>query len=234
MSKSVVIDCFPESAARYGSDYAIVVVDVLRATTTAVTAAAGGRRCFTVPTIEAAAPIAARLENPLLAGEVAGVKPRGFEINNSPAELAARTDVERAMILLSTSGTKLIDQAKHAAAVYAACLRNHTAQVEELVGNHDNVAVIGAGTREEFRIEDQIGCAWIARGLIERGYEAEDENTAQLVERWKNASVGEILGDKSAAYLRASSQHHDLDFVLEHVDDLNAAFRVEHGEILAA
>jgi hypothetical protein len=46
--------------------------------------------------------------------------------------------------------------------------------------------------------------------------------------------VTEIVADKSAAYLRASAQHHDLDFVLEHVDDLNAAFRVEHGEILAA
>jgi 2-phosphosulfolactate phosphatase len=234
VAKTVVIDCFPESAAGYGPEYAVVAVDVLRATTTAVTAVERGRRCFTVPSLEAAVPLAARLHNPLLAGELAGVKPHGFDINNSPAELAARTDVERAMILLSTSGTRLIDQAKRAAAVYAACLRNHTAQVEQLVANHDRVAVIGAGTRKEFRIEDQIGCAWIARGLIERGYEPEDDTTAELVQRWKNASVGEILRDKSAAYLRASEQHHDLDFVLEHVDDVNAVFRVDSGEIVEA
>ena len=37
MTETVVIDCFPSSVARYVDDHAIVAVDVIRATTMAVT-----------------------------------------------------------------------------------------------------------------------------------------------------------------------------------------------------
>jgi len=40
MESTVVIDCFPESAAFYRSGYAIVAVDAIRSTTMAVTACA--------------------------------------------------------------------------------------------------------------------------------------------------------------------------------------------------
>ena len=43
---SVIIDCFPGSVSRYSDDHRIVVVDVIRATTLAVTATATGRRCI--------------------------------------------------------------------------------------------------------------------------------------------------------------------------------------------
>src|SRR5438034_11600279 len=107
MRKTVVIDCFPESLVSYRKGYAIVAVDVIRATTTAVTAVASGRRCFPVPSLETAVPLAARLDNPLLVGELGGNAPYGFHLTNSPAQIAPRADVERAMILLSTSGTPL-------------------------------------------------------------------------------------------------------------------------------
>src|SRR6266571_6251446 len=108
MRKTVVIDCFPESLVSYRKGYAIVVVDVIRATTTAVTAVALGRRCFPVPSLDAAVPLAAKLTNPLLVGELGGSMPYGFDLNNSPAALESRTDIHRPMILLSTSGTKVM------------------------------------------------------------------------------------------------------------------------------
>src|SRR6266567_7110445 len=108
MRKTLVIDCFPESVACYRDGYAIVAVDVIRATTTAVTSVSLGRKCFPAPTLEAAVPLAARLSNPLLVGELGGSMPYGFDMNNSPADLAVRTDVHRPMLLLSTSGTKVI------------------------------------------------------------------------------------------------------------------------------
>src|SRR5439155_16577214 len=125
MRKTVVIDCFPESLVSYRKGYAIVAVDVIRATTTAVTAVALGRRCFPVPSLEAAVPLAARLTNPLLVGEHGGCMPYCFDMNNSPADLELRKDVDRPMILLSTSGTKLICGAEESQAMYVACLRNY-------------------------------------------------------------------------------------------------------------
>src|SRR5215467_8428007 len=121
MRKTVVIDCFPESMQSYRDGYAIVAVDVIRATTTAVTAVAHGRKCYPVPSLEAAVPLAAKLTNPLLVGELGGSMPYGFDLNNSPAELAIRTDIHRPMLLLSTSGTRLICGAVESQAMYVAC-----------------------------------------------------------------------------------------------------------------
>jgi phosphosulfolactate phosphohydrolase-like enzyme len=62
MKGTVVIDCLPESAERYRDRYAIVVVDVIRATTVATTAVSMGRRVFPAKTTEKLA-IAATLRS---------------------------------------------------------------------------------------------------------------------------------------------------------------------------
>src|SRR5215468_8751309 len=162
MKKSVVIDYLPESVCRYRSEWAIVAVDVIRATTTAITAAATGRRCFPAPTIEAAMELAQCLNNPLLAGESAGEMPAAFEMDNSPAQLIGRTDTHRPLVLVSSSGTKVIHEAAGSEATYLACFRSHSALTGFLVRRHARVALIGAGSKGEFREEDQICCAWIA------------------------------------------------------------------------
>ncbi len=231
-NRTVVIDCFAVRAAVHADAHAIVAVDVLRATTTAVTGVSMGRRCFPVPSIEVAVPLAARLNDPLLVGELGGNTPYGFGLTNSPAELARRRDVERDMILLSTSGTRLICEAPTTSAVYVACLRNVRAQVAHLAERYQRVAVIGAGTRGEFREEDQLCCAWIAEGLIDAGYQAVDEHTQQLVHRWSGSSADEINCSRSVEYLRDTGQLHDLEFVLSHVDDLHQVFRLEAGQIV--
>src|SRR2546425_12887259 len=95
MPPTVVIDCFPESAKKYRFGYAVVAVDVIRATTTAVTAVSLGWRCFPTPSLEAVGPLAARLDNPLLAGEMGGNMPHGFDMTNSPAGMALRAGFPR-------------------------------------------------------------------------------------------------------------------------------------------
>jgi 2-phosphosulfolactate phosphatase len=228
MPGKVVIDCFPESLVRYDERWAVVAVDVIRATTTAVTAASGGRRCYPVGTLEAALELASQLDDPLLVGELGGNMPFGFHITNSPAEIARRDDVEHPMILLSTAGTRLLAPARPFAAVYAACLRNLAAQTEHLIGRHQQVAVIGAGARRQFRLEDQLACAWIAGGLVEADYEPVG-GTGEIIDRWRGASVDVITGGASADYLRASGQLEDLEFILAHVDDVDASFEVVNG-----
>jgi len=231
MGPTVTIDCFPESAARH-RDAALVAVDVIRATTTAVTAAAAGWRCFPTASLEAAVPLAARLPYPLLAGELGGNMPYGFDMTNSPAELALRTDIQRPMILISTSGTQLMCEGASHPAGYVACLRNYRAQAEYLVGRHHAVAVIGAGSRNEFREEDQLCCAWIAEALIRAGYAPGDRETETIVSRWSGAQPHAFLGSKSVEYLRRTGQLRDLEFILSHVDDLQAVFTMRDGAVV--
>lgn len=229
--KTVVIDCFPESLPNYQNGYAIVAVDIIRATTTAVTCVTLGRRCFPVPSIDAAVPLAARLTNPLLVGELGGNMPYGFDLNNSPADLELRTDIHRPMILLSTSGTRLICGALESQAVYVACLRNYSASIAHLSAHHPRVAIIGAGSRAEFREEDQLCCAWIAEGLLKAGYEPENAQTAAIIEQWSGAPVESITHGASADYLRNSGQVRDLEYILSHIDDLHDVYRYERGQI---
>lgn len=227
---TVSIDCFPEAAARH-RDEVLVAVDVIRATTTAVTAAAAGWRCYPVPSLEAAVPLAARLPNPLLAGELGGNMPYGFDMTNSPAELALRTDFQRPMILISTAGTQLMCEGAKHPACYAACLRNFSAQAEYLVGRHPEVAVIGAGTRGQFREEDQLCCAWIAEALVRAGYRPKDEETAAIIARWSGAPVTAFTESQSVEYLRRTDQLRDLEFIFDHVDDLRAVFALSDGAL---
>ncbi|MDQ3812299.1 MAG: 2-phosphosulfolactate phosphatase [Chloroflexota bacterium] len=218
--------------AGFQPGYAVVAIDVIRATTTIVTALALGRRCFPTPTIDAAVEAAEQLDEPLLAGELGGNVPYGFDVDNSPADLLARTDTSRPLVLVSTSGTQLIcDSGKIAAATYAACLRNYRAQADYLVGRHPRVALIGAGSRGEFREEDQLCCAWLGERLMRAGYEPEGDAQA-LIERWQGARVEDLLVSNSVKFLRASGRERDLEFVLSHVDDTDVVAAYYDGEII--
>ncbi len=232
MDKIVVIDCFPESVCRYRQGYAVVAVDVVRATTTAITAAASGRRCFPAASLDEACALAARLKDPLLVGELGGIMPAGFDINNSPAALAKRSDIDRPAVLLSSSGTRLCCAATQCDAAFLACLRNYTSTAKHLAQTFSKVAVIGAGTRDEFREEDQMCCAWVAGALTHCGFRPKDEATTNIIKRWRGARRDAWVGGNSTAYLRRSGQLEDLEFILDHIDDLSAVFSLRAGEVV--
>jgi len=232
MDESVIIDCFPESVQRYREGHAIVAIDVIRATTSAITAVAKGRQCFPVPSLEAALLLRAKLNNPLMVGELGGIMPDGFDMNNSPTELELRADVSRPMVLLSSTGTALICEAEKCGVAYLACFRNYKSLTAHLVHRHSKVAVIGAGSRGEFREEDQMCCAWITEGLMKAGYAPQDERTVEIVRRWSNAPPDAFAGNKSCDYLRRSGQLKDLEFILAHINDINGILMVQNGQIV--
>jgi 2-phosphosulfolactate phosphatase len=232
--KRVTICCFTDGLRDYPANPALVAVDVIRATTTAITAISMGRQCYVAPTLQAAFDMASRLPNALLAGELSGDMPAGFDITNSPAQLAIRRDVSRPLVLLSSTGTRLAHEIRHSDSAYVACFRNYSATIECLVNNHDDVTLIGAGTRGEFREEDQMCCAWIADGLVESGFDPADALTLQVVERWRSAPRDAFLTSASVAYLHRTGQLHDLDFILGHFDDVDFAGKVSGNEVTAA
>ena len=221
MRPSFAIDALPESAAAYRDTHAVVVVDVFRATTVIVTALSRGHRVFPVASIAEAEIVAGHLKDPVLAGEQAGIKPETFHLNNSPAAVD-RLEGTRPVVLLSSAGTQLLAQARGASAIYVACLRNVAATAEHLAANHQRVALIGAGTKGEPRPEDQMVCGWLGRRLLELGFMAENDRTVAEVESWRTATLDRILASPSVDYLRSSQQDADIEFVLAHVDDVDA------------
>ncbi|MFL5967433.1 MAG: 2-phosphosulfolactate phosphatase [Gaiellaceae bacterium] len=228
--RTVVIDCAAERTPRYDASQAVVVIDVIRATTTAITSVASGRRCFAARGVEEAKAVACTLEHAILAGEVDGVMPEEFELRNSPAVVAAFPDVQRPLVLVSTSGTPLMS-AFEPNQTYVAALRNYRAQSAYLAANHPHVALVGAGSRGTFREEDALCCAWVARLLIDAGHRPLGK-TQMHVERWRDATPDAILESASVEYLRRSDQLDDLTFILEHVDDLDTVYAIDGREVV--
>jgi 2-phosphosulfolactate phosphatase len=227
--RTFAIDYLPESLERYGPEYSIVAIDVFRATTTVVTSTSLGRKCIPAPAIEEAVALASRLPDALLAGELGGTVPYGFQLDNSSVLLVGRDDVERPLILISTSGTRVLSGALPGQTVYAACLRNVTAQADHLVRHEPRVALIAAGARGEFRHEDALCCARLGRLLLEAGFEPENRATEDVIREWADASTDAIAQGPSADFLRNTGRDSDIHFVLNHVDDVDGHVEMHNG-----
>ena len=116
-------------------------------------------------------------------------------------------------------------------AIYLGCFRSYSVLADYLAVRHTRVAIIGAGSLGEFREEDQICCAWIAAGLMSKGYLPENPETAALVSRWRDATPEACLCSRSVDFLKRTGRNRDLDFILSHIDDLHAVFAVRDGEV---
>ena len=65
-------------------------------------------------------------------------------------------------------------------------------------------------------------CAWLGERLLAAGFAAENQRTLTEMDVWRGARPDELLGSPSVDYLRSTKQEDDIDFVLAHVDDVDA------------
>jgi 2-phosphosulfolactate phosphatase len=139
-----------------------VVFDVLRATSSMVTALAGGaREIHPVRTIEEALALREKMPHALLGGERHGERIDGFDLGNSPFEY--RELDGRTIISTTTNGTMALRAVEKAGCVLVGALLNLGAIAEELRrAQPERVLLVCAGTFEEFALED----AWAAGRLI--------------------------------------------------------------------
>jgi 2-phosphosulfolactate phosphatase len=173
-----------------------VVIDVVRASTTIVTALAhGARGVIPVGTPEEAAARARAWTGTaaLLGGERGGFAPPGFHCGNSPAEYTPARVAGRTVVLTTTNGTRALLAAEPAACVAVGAFVNAAAVVEWLAARPGDVLLVCAGETARFCHEDAV-CA----GL--------------LVERLRRASPATPISDaaRAAALLHAAFRD-DLD-----------------------
>lgn len=154
----------------------VVVIDVLRATTTVAEALAGGAAAvWPVAEVEDAYTLAGRLrqagERVVLAGERDNRPPQGFDLGNSPLDFTPEAVGGAQVVLCTTNGTRALAVAAGARprAVYTAALVNAPQVVTELAGQQDgDVTILCAGTRGRPSLEDFLCGGLIAAGLQER------------------------------------------------------------------
>nr|WP_122011995.1 2-phosphosulfolactate phosphatase [Maliibacterium massiliense] len=136
-----------------------IVIDILRASTTIATALAHGALCVT-PCAEIADARAYKQAHPdaLLGGERKAVVIEGFDLGNSPLEYTPQRVRNRRIAMSTTNGTRALRAADRAKVVCVGCFANADAVIRLAKASGLDIAIVCAGTRGRFSLEDVL-CA---------------------------------------------------------------------------
>jgi len=151
-----------------------VVIDVLRATTTMITALANGCRAI-IPVIQPEDGIKLLKERIeaggqrnayALGGERGGLIIPGYDFGNSPLEYNPENIKGKTLIFCTTNGTLAINKALNAKRLMLGALVNGKAVAGELKRFGDPVAIVCAGTEGCFTLEDTLAAGLIIAELL--------------------------------------------------------------------
>ena len=156
-----------------------VVFDVLRATSSMVTALENGAAAI-LPVAEIPEALALRRKHPdvLLAGERDGVRiPASlsggvdFDLGNSPREFTRERVQGRTIVMSTTNGTRALRACAHARTVLAGSFLNLAATAAYLQkAKPEELLLVCSGTHEEVALEDVLGAGALAE-LVWNDYE---------------------------------------------------------------
>ncbi|WP_018127525.1 2-phosphosulfolactate phosphatase [Balneola vulgaris] len=136
-----------------------VIIDVLRAASSMVTALNNGaRKIIPVGAMEDAVRIAQTMDakDYLLCGEQNGNTIEGFHLGNSPLEYTKEVVADKTLIINTTNGTKAIKKASLANKIYVGCFLNQQSILEGLKEHDDDVVLICSGWQGKMSLEDTL------------------------------------------------------------------------------
>lgn len=192
---------------------AVVVIDVLRAFTTAATAlAAGARHIYLVAGVDGALAFKAAQPGSLAMGEEHGRRPAGFDLANSPTEVAAADLHGRVIVQRTSAGTQGVVAAISATRLWCAALVCASATAAAI-----RAAGLGPPT--------YVITGWSSDAP---GSGEDDLATAELIERARTgrpldalATARRVAGSEEAARTLAIGEGH------VHPDDIARAVAVD-------
>ncbi len=181
----------------------MLVVDVLRTTTTMVAALANGAKAILpAATAEEALRLAANLERDavLLAGERRTERIEGFALGNSPLEMQSDVVGGKTIVMATTNGTGAVVAAEPGRPVLIGAVTNFTAAVERARAAFEKtgeIVILCSGRERMFALEDAYVAGRFAAALIpgkqRRSADLNDAAIAALElvrrygDKWKNA-----------------------------------------------
>lgn len=147
-----------------------VMFDILRASSTVSTALANGcKEIIPVVEVEDAFNLAETLPEGsfLLGGERGAMKVAGFHLGNSPLEYSTDKVKDKTVILTTTNGTRAIRRAAEGSGeVLIGSILNASAVARELMARGQDVALVCAGTRGQFSLEDTLAAGLVLKRLL--------------------------------------------------------------------
>ncbi len=147
---------------------AVVVIDVLRATSTIIAGIENGAgMIIPVEDIETAS----RLVRPgerktkLLAGEWKGLPVEGFDLFNSPSEFSRERIEGKTIIMTTSNGTRAIVASSRARRLMI-CSFNNLSAVAGVLGGEKEIAIVCSGNSGKLAAEDLLCAGMLADRVV--------------------------------------------------------------------
>ncbi len=198
----------------------VIIIDVLRASSTIVTALANGCRGF-IPILspDKAKKKAQEFEKErvLLGGEREGKKIEGFDLGNSPREYKREAVKDKTIIFSTTNGVKTFEMVKGAHRIIIGSFLNLQAVCDYCTNYTGDILIICAGKEGKFCLED-TACAGMMINSLRDVFlvacrEVDANLTAQLLYLKFGNNILEILRkSQHGRYLESIGSGEDLKF----------------------
>jgi 2-phosphosulfolactate phosphatase len=147
----------------------VVVIDVLRASSTIVQAlASGARALFPVASIEEALRLANTLgrDQVLLCGERKSLPIEGFDLGNSPGDFTPERVGGKTLVMSTTNGTGAMMAASAASRVVVGSFLNLGAVVEDVSREGSEPVFLCSGRETKFGLEDAVCAGKMAAAVM--------------------------------------------------------------------
>ena len=168
---------------------AVVVIDVLRASSTMTAALAAGARevrCFASVCEARRARRTRAGRTGLLCGERNGRRVPGFDLGNSPGDFTPGRCAGRTLFMTTTNGTRALGRTLQAREVVIGCFLNLSAVAGYLSAGRGDVALLCAGTEGEVSAEDVAFAGALACEIAGKGITL-TESAQEAARVWRAA-----------------------------------------------
>jgi 2-phosphosulfolactate phosphatase len=238
--KPELYTCFsPALLDLYDVDQSIVVIiDVLRATSTIATAMHNGAKCIIpVDSVAECIRLGKQIES-MTAGERDGRIAEGLENGNSPFEYPAEIIAGKTLVLTTTNGTKLLHMAleKSARSIITGSFPNLTAVCDYLAEQKQNVILGCAAWKNRVNIEDALFAGAVISRIGEHfSINCDSSQIATTMYRDAKGDLYEFMKEKNASHYQRLSGYgleKDIRYCLTE-DVANVLVVYEDGKLVA-
>src|SRR6266511_3694086 len=196
---------------------ACVVLDILRATTTMMTALANGAEAV-IPVVEIPEALAVKEQRPevLLAGERNGLRIRGdqtggldFDFGNSPREFLPEKVRGRTIVMTTTNGTRALRACAHAETVLIGAFLNLRAIVNWIRRElPPHLILVCGGTHNQAALEDTLAAGALCERLWPYYASGQVADSAEIARRVYPLLQADLLGAMKHARNGQRLLHH--------------------------
>ena len=142
----------------------VVVIDILRATSTITTIIDNGAKAL-IAVVDEANALKYKNEDYLIGGERNGETISGFDFGNSPFHYKKNLVKDKTIILTTTNGTKCIEMSSNASDVVIGSFLNLSAVANYLKNKDKDVVLFCAGWKDKVNLEDSLFAGALAQKL---------------------------------------------------------------------